>query len=112
MTEYIHDVTVFCPELKMSDCNQLAGFTAESLADVNTYRVINGKDAAGNRYSIIHTVVRPTFLGKINEGKAGVLPYPDYDPDHTLDREAAQRATRSNRHRPPAGHSSGWAGID
>lgn len=86
MTEYIHRVTIACPEVMIADANQLALVVGESAADVNTFTAANYQTDDGQRYAVASTVAKPALL----ELAAGSLEAPDYAPE--ADIEAAQRA--------------------
>jgi hypothetical protein len=87
-THYKHRVTFACPEISMTEANQLMLIGGESPSDDQTFKVANYEDATGNKFSICSTLTKGNFLAMQFEGLPTVLPEHAKLADTTLAEEA------------------------
>lgn len=88
-TEYTRTITIACPESLFTEANHLACLMGESANDINTFNNAHWQDASGNKYGVIHTVVKPIFFSPLQTNELPATP------DHGIgivDRTLAQTA--------------------
>lgn len=86
MTDYVMRVTIFAPQAKIADANQLALCLGQSAADAETFGTAGWKDGAENLYAVASTLARASFASDATAPLAA----PGFAPDADL--AAAGRA--------------------
>ena len=72
--EFKYNVVFICPEIIKDKANQLACIIGSTIADINTFNLINYEDADLNKYSVIGTVARQDFIDRQQSGVPETLP--------------------------------------
>lgn len=88
MTDWNKTLAAICPESLCDDGNHLAACIGASLGDLKTFNYLNWKDASGNIYSGIQTLLKDTAVDKVN----GVLEVPEFDTGAQIDMARATNA--------------------
>lgn len=90
MTDYIHRVTIACPESMQYGGNHLALIMGNQPGDVHTFDHLTYEDGNSNRYAICSTVATANFL---NRSFGGDLTPPEYAQDADVAAAGAALAT-------------------
>lgn len=88
MTDFIHMLTVICPELHADKANHLAAVLSRDPNGLNSFTSVNYEDELGNRYLVINTRMKQVAL----DDAGGVLVRPDCDTENQIDMIKAAEA--------------------